>query len=120
MEKRHILLSIILIFLISITVRSIFGLSQSKQKIKKVEAEIVQQQEQNKSLLKEIDLAKKDDYIKKTAIEQLNMTNEDYRIIVTTNNNIPSNPVKLSTNKDENKWINNINKWINKLRFDNN
>lgn len=120
MDKRHILLSVVLIFLISITVRSILGLTGSKQKIQRVEAELAEQQERNKSLLKEVDLAKKDDYIKKIAIEQLNMTNEGYRIVVTANNNIVSNSVNNDTKSEENKLINNAKKWINKLRFDNN
>lgn len=80
--SKDILLSIILILLISLTIRSIISLNDSKKRINRVEIEIEDNKLLNNSLNNKIKEVQTPEYIDKLAVEQLNMTKDGYKIVI--------------------------------------
>jgi len=90
MNKQPVI-TIILIFLIFLTIKSIIQLESSKNRIKNVKNQIEESEAINKALSQKIEESTTDEYVEKLAIEKLNMTKDGYRIVIDNSNNSNNN-----------------------------
>jgi len=113
---KQLVLSIILISLIFTTTNTVIKIEKSKNKIKKVEKELEINKTLNKSLSQRINEMKKEEFIEKVAIENLNMTKDGYRLII--NNQKDSTDININRkNSNNNKTESNWQLWKKKLQL---
>ena len=112
--SKDLILSIILISLILLTVKSIISLNDSKKRINRAKLEIKENEMLKDSLTRKVEKAKTPEYIDKLAIEKLNMTKDGYKIVI---DNSRDEPIYTSNESDNNETLPNWKLWKQKLNL---
>lgn len=117
-SKKHFqyLLSVILIIFTINTIRSILEANKNVKKLQSIQTEVEKQIVKNANTKKQIDYVQTDKYIRKAALEQLNLTEPGYKILIMNEKEPEEINTQLKTSKKEDSMLNWEN-WLNEFNL---